>query len=246
MIFPFRDHNPSRRFPWVTYSLIAINVAIFLAHLPIMNDGYQLAAFYSDWAMYPAEVSRADELYTVITAMFLHAGWMHLLGNMLFLWIYGDNIEEEFGHISYLLFYLATGVAAAIAHVLIDVNSQIPTIGASGAIAGVMGGYLLLYPKARIDTLLIIIIYFKKITLPASLVLGMWLILQVIGGFMSSAEGGGVAYWAHFGGFIAGAILAVPLWLRLGGIRFWRRSHYHPDHPPTVWGRRKKRRRKGR
>jgi len=157
---------------------------------------------------------------------------MHLAGNMLFLWIFGDNLEDAFGHIGFLAFYLITGVAADLAHILPDPNSQVPLVGASGAIAGVMGGYLLLFPKAKVDVLLIFVVFFRLFTLSAWIVLLVWLGIQIFSGFGSSTIGGGVAYWAHVGGFVAGVLLALPYFLHKGGPEYWDRTHGHPPHPP--------------
>ena len=141
--------------------------------------------------------------------MFLHAGWMHLGGNMLFLWIFGDNLEEEMGHLGFLIFYLACGAAAGLAQALPDPGALTPMVGASGAIAGVMGGYLLLFPKARVDVLFIFIIFFRIFAIPAWIVLGIWLALQIFSGVATPTDAGGVAYWAHVGGFVAGLVRGV-------------------------------------
>ena len=163
--------------------------------------------------------------------MFLHAGFMHLAGNMLFLWIFGDNLEEEMGHLMFLGFYVACGLGAGLIHVISAPDSMVPTVGASGAIAGVMGGYLLLYPKATVDVMIIFVSFFKVFPFPAWLMLGLWFGLQLLGGVGSDADVGGVAYWAHIGGFIVGLGLTAPLWLRLGGPAYWSRTEGHPPHP---------------
>lgn len=167
--------------------------------------------------------------------MFLHAGWMHLAGNMLFLWIYGDNVEDEMGHLPYLGFYLASGIAAGLGQVLFEPLSFVPMVGASGAIAGVMGGYLLLFPKAKIDILIIFIVFFRIFPIPAWIILILWFAMQFIGGMGATPESGGVAYWAHAGGFLAGLALTLPLWLRRGGVRFWSRTDGHPPHPAATY-----------
>ncbi|MEL6522334.1 MAG: rhomboid family intramembrane serine protease [Pseudomonadota bacterium] len=230
-MFPLRDHNPSKRVQYVTYALIAANVVIFLSYVPLFNNAPALIRFYDSWALIPARL----EPHGYVTSMFLHGGWMHLLGNMLFLWIFGDNLEDEMGHLGFALFYLASGIGAGLIHTLSDPLSEVPTVGASGAIAGVMGGYLLLFPKARVDVLFIFIIFFKVIPLPAWVMLGAWFGLQLFNGIGSSAEGGGVAYWAHAGGFVIGAILAMPIWLRLGGTSFWSKTHGVPPHPEATY-----------
>lgn len=154
---------------------------------------------------------------------------MHLLGNMLFLWVFGDNLEEQLGHMGYLIFYLACGVGAGVAQIAADPFSQIPLVGASGAIAGVMGAYLLLFPKARVDVLFFLII----LPVRAWIVLGLWFGMQLFNGLGQAPGTGGVAYWAHAGGFIVGAVLILPTFIKLGGPGFWARSHGHPQHAET-------------
>lgn len=231
-MFPIRDHNPSGRVPYVTYTIIAINILAFLSYVSVIDEPRQFSRILSDFALVPREVMAGHELYTVFTSMFMHAGWMHLAGNLLFLWIFGDNMEEEFGHFGFLIFYLACGVTADVVHVLAAPNSAVPLVGASGAIAGVLGGYLLMFPKAKVDILLIIIIYFRVFSLSAWIVLAVWFGIQVFQGLGSAADGGGVAYWAHAGGFVAGLLFAAPAWLRRGGTAFWDRTEGHPPHPP--------------
>ncbi|MCR8550370.1 rhomboid family intramembrane serine protease [Salipiger sp. P9] len=230
-MFPIRDHNPSGRTPYVTYGLIVANIVIFISYWSLFQQPRALSAFFYDWALIPALVSQGDGLTGMVTSMFLHGGLAHLAGNMLFLFIFGDNIEDEMGHGPFLGFYLACGVIAALAHYLAAPFSPVPTVGASGAIAGVMGGYLLLFPRARVDILVILIIFFKILPIPAWIVLAVWFALQVFGGLGSTADGGGVAYWAHLGGFVAGMALTVPVWLRRGGPAFWNRTRGHPPHP---------------
>ena len=226
-MFPIRDHNPSTRTPFVTYALIAANVAVFLSYWPLFANPAALEAFFSRWALVPAQLDPIGFL----TSMFLHGGLLHLGGNMLFLWIFGDNLEEEMGHLGYLLFYLAGGVAAGLAQVISEPLSQVPMVGASGAIAAVMGGYLLMFPRARVDVLVILVIIFRIIPVPAWLMLGLWFGLQVFSGTAAAAGVGGVAYWAHAGGFAAGLLMTLPVWFRRGGPLYWRRTHGHPPHP---------------
>jgi membrane associated rhomboid family serine protease len=233
-MFPIRDHNPSGRTPFVTYALIVVNVGVFLAYYPQLSE-QQLAYFYYDWGLLPQSVMEGQGQITLITHMFLHGGWMHLLGNMLFLYIFADNMEDQLGHARFALFYLLCGFAAAALQIAADPASEVPMVGASGAIAGVMGGYLLLFPKARIDVLLIIVIFFRIFPIPAWIVLGVWFALQVFNGTVTPTDGGGVAYWAHAGGFIAGVILAVRPWLALGGVQFWNRTHGVPPHPEAKY-----------
>ena len=234
-MFPIRDHNPSGRTPYVTYMLMAANIGVFLSYVWMFDDPRALNAFFFEYAAIPARISSGDGYLTLVSSMFLHGGWMHLIGNMLFLWIFGDNIEDEMGHVPYLLFYLATGVAAGLIHVYSAPGSVVPTVGASGAIAGVMGGYLLLYPKARVDILIILIIIFRVFPIPAWIMLAVWFGMQFVGGLGADPEAGGVAYWAHAGGFVAGLLFTLPLWLRLGGPMFWKRTDGHPPHPEAVY-----------
>ncbi len=234
-MFPIRDHNPSTRTPYVTYVLVLANVLIFLAYwLPIESER-ELGLFYITWGLIPAKAMAGLDLHTILTSMFLHGGWMHLIGNMLFLWIYGDNMEDQFGHFGFLAFYLACGTAAAFGQIAADPRSFAPMVGASGAIAGVMGGYLLLFPKARIDIFFFFLIFFRIIPIPAWIVLGLWLALQVWSGLSPSDSDGGVAYFAHLGGFAAGLALTIPLWLRRGGPKFWNYTHGAPPHPVATY-----------
>lgn len=236
-MFPFRDHNPSRGTPIITYVLIALNVLVFFYTLAQSQTEAMLLAFYDDWAMIPAEVTQGQDLHSVLSSMFLHGGWAHLGGNMLFLWIFGDNMEDEMGHVGFLLFYLLGGLAAAATHVLADPASPIPTVGASGAIAAVMGGYLLLFPKARVDVLFIFIVIFRIIPVPAWIMLALWFGLQIFSGVGMDASTGGVAYWAHAGGFVAGLLMTVPVWMRRGATAFWQRNEGHPPHEETHYRR---------
>jgi membrane associated rhomboid family serine protease len=180
-MFPIRDHNPSGVTPYVTYALIAVNIVIFLGYFTLFEDARAINAFFDSYAMVPAEISAGQDYWTLISSMFLHGGWMHLGGNMLFLWIFGDNMEDEMGHIPFLIFYLVAGVLAGLAHWVSDASSVIPTVGASGAIAGVMGGYLLLFPKAKVDILIFIVIYVRILPIPAFIMLGLWFIMQFVG-----------------------------------------------------------------
>ncbi len=230
-MFPIRDHNPSTRTPFVVFALIGINVLVWLYDVSVIQPGGLLNRFYTEYAMVPAFISQGEGYQGFLTHMFLHGGFLHLAGNMLFLWIYGDNMEDEMGHLPFLGFYLACGLAAALGQYLVEPWSNVPMVGASGAIAGVMGAYLLMFPKARVDILIIFIVFFRIFPIPAWIVLGLWLILQIAGGFSTPLEGGGVAYFAHLGGFVAGAVLALPLFLRRGGPTFWSRTHGHPPHP---------------
>ena len=231
LMFPIRDHNPSEKIPVVVLALIAMNIAVFLFEQATISTNRELSLYYANYALIPAQISDGAGYTGLVTHMFLHGGIMHLGGNMLFLWIFGDNLEEEMGHVGFLLFYLVSGLGAGLIQYAASPYSPIPMVGASGAIAGVMGGYLLFYPKAKVDILLFFVIIIRIIPIPAWIMLGVWFGLQVVNGAGTSADAGGVAYWAHAGGFVVGLILAVPAWLRAGGTRYWDRVHGHPPHP---------------
>ncbi len=229
-MFPIRDHNPAERTPYVTYTLIALNVFIFLVTLLTAQDERALSMLYYDYGMIPARLTNGEGQLGLLTAMFIHAGFWHLGGNMLFLWIFGDNMEDQMGHVPFLVFYLVSGVAASMAHYALAPGSPVPLVGASGAIAGVMGGYLLLFPKARVDIFLFLIIFIRIFPIPSWIMLALWFAMQIFYG-VGTGTGGGVAYWAHAGGFVAGLLLTLPLWLKHGGRQFWDRTEGHPDHP---------------
>jgi membrane associated rhomboid family serine protease len=209
-MFPIGDENRGMRSrPYVTWGLIALNILVFLYQLSLSE--VDLAQFFFDWGTVPRDISNGDQLYTLITCMFLHGGWLHIGGNMLFLWVFGDNIEDTMGHGRFLIFYLLCGIAASALQVVIDTDSTTPMIGASGAISGVLAAYLMLYPKGKIRTLLLIGIPII-VLIPAWGMIGYWIVIQFINGIASlgpdTAEtGGGVAYFAHIGGFLAGAAL---------------------------------------
>jgi membrane associated rhomboid family serine protease len=198
----------------VTYGLVALNVLAFFLELSQPSEG-ALQSFIQAWGVVPREYSVARDLSptiplpfwsTLITSMFLHGGWMHLLGNMLYLWIFGDNLEKTMGHARFVLFYLACGIAAGLTHILVSGGSNVPTVGASGAISGVLGGYLVLFPRNRIRVLT----RGGIVAMPAIAVLGFWIVIQFISGVGSlgaNSETGGVAYMAHIGGFVAGLVL---------------------------------------
>ena len=234
-MFPIRDHNPSGQTPYVTYGLMAANILIFLSYVGLFQNNFAIGQFFYSYGMTPVRISMGEGWATVLTSMFLHGGWGHLLGNMLFLWIFGDNVEEEMGHLRYLLFYLVAGIGAGLAQVYSAPMSSVPTVGASGAIAGIMGAYLLLFPRARVDVLLILIIYFRIFPIPAWIVLAVWFGMQFVGGVGADPAAGGVAYWAHAGGFLTGVLLTLPLWARRGGPAFWSRTHGQPPHPEAAY-----------
>lgn len=204
-MIPLRDIIPSRTAPIVTVILIAINALAFVFELSLPEVPRQ--TFLTTFGVVPADFT----WLTVFTSMFLHGGWLHFLGNMLYLWIFGDNVEDRMGHGRYLVFYLLCGTVAAIAQVLVSPDSTIPTIGASGAIAGVMGAYFVLYPHSRILTLIPIFVFLEVVEVPAIFFLGFWFLMQLLSGVGSIAMRvqsgtGGIAFWAHVAGFAAGAI----------------------------------------
>lgn len=235
-MFPIRDHNPSGRVPYVVYALILANVAVFaLTWLDLQMDVRAMSQFYTDWGLQPVELSNGQALHTVFTSMFVHGSLLHLGGNMLFLWVFGDNLEDTLGPVRFLGYYLACGVAAAALQVAASPYSPVPMVGASGAIAGVMGGYLLLFPKARVDVLIFIVIFFRIFPVKAWIVLVVWIGIQVVQGLSMAPDEGGVAYFAHIGGFGAGMLLMVPSWLVRGGPKFWNRTEGRPPHPATEY-----------
>jgi len=206
-MFPIGDDNSARRtIPLVTYALIALNVIFFLVEL---GGG---DAFIGKWAFVPARflANPSVDFLTIFTSMFMHAGWVHLGGNLLYLWIFGDNVEDRFGHIKFSIFYLLCGVAATFAQLAFSSGSNIPNLGASGAIAGVLGAYILLFPQGKVNVLM----GRGVIPMPALVVIGLWIVLQFFSGFgsiASAADTGGVAYMAHIGGFIAGFVFTFLL-----------------------------------
>lgn len=234
-MFPIKDHNPSSGTPFITWGLIALNIVVFLSYFPQLGSSAPaLMGFYDQWAMVPAEITRGIDQHTLLTSMFLHGGWQHLILNMLFLFIFGDNVEDLLGHVGFLIFYLAAGVAAALAQMVSDPSSTIPMVGASGAIAGVMGGYLLLFPRARVDVI-IMPIFWRTFALPAFIMLGLWFVFQIFyGAAAAGTTGGGVAYWAHAGGFAAGLLFLLPFWLRRGGPAYWTQTHGAPPNPARI------------
>lgn len=234
-MFPIRDHNPSDSTPFVTYALMAANILVFLGYFDLFGDDRALRAFFMDYGLVPAKVMATGDLTGFVTSMFLHGGIAHLAGNMLFLWIFGDNVEDKLGHLGFLLFYLASGLIAAGGQFYADPASTVPMVGASGAIAGVLGGYLLLFPRARVDVALVLVVIVRVFPVPAVLMLGLWFAMQIFGGLAATGAGAGVAYWAHAGGFVAGLAMMVPVWLGLGGPGFWARSDGHPDHPEATY-----------
>jgi membrane associated rhomboid family serine protease len=211
-MFPIRDTQPSYSRPVTITLLIALNVLVFLYEFSL--DPYSRNHFISVYGLIPVRF----HLYAVVTSMFLHGGWMHIIGNMWFLWIFGDNIEDVMGHGKFLAFYLVCGVVAGLTQTLFNADSRVPMVGASGAIAGVMGAYLIKFPHARIVTLVFIFIFFTTIEVPAVLMLLYWFAIQLFSGFgsigYSHISQGGTAWFAHVGGFIAGMVLVTMLGTR--------------------------------
>jgi membrane associated rhomboid family serine protease len=212
-MIPLKDENPTHSFPIVTYGLIAVNILVFLWQISLGPAG---EALLMQMALIPAEVTQGLSLkgaQTFLTSIFMHAGLAHLLGNMLYLWIFGDNVEDTLGHLRYLPFYLAGGFVASLTHILLYPTSLIPTVGASGAIAAVLGAYLLLFPHRRVVTLIPLGFFLQIARLPAVIVLGGWFLLQLFEGTLAlgMAELGGVAFWAHIGGFVFGMLLGPLL-----------------------------------
>jgi membrane associated rhomboid family serine protease len=209
-MMPIRDENPSRSTPFVTYALLLANIAVFAYEIMLALHG-QLEEFIYTYGMIPALVSQGEALHTLLTSMFLHGGVFHLLGNMLYLYIFGDNVEDAMGHRRYLIFYLLTGFAASALQIAINPASTLPNVGASGAIAGVLGAYFVTYPFARVHTIIFLGYFIRWVSLPAVVLLGFWFVFQLFAG-TATLEAmklgyGGVAYFAHVGGFVAGMVL---------------------------------------
>ena len=221
-MIPLRDDAPRWSYPGVTLVLILVNCAVFFYESALLVESAPLAdLFIHTYGAIPVRVLAAvngdypllEGVAPIFTSIFLHGGWLHLIGNMWFLWVFGDNVEDELGHVPYLVFYIVCGVIASMAHVFSDPGSAVPIVGASGAIAGVMGAYLVRFPMARIMTLIPIFVFFTTIEIPAFVMLFYWLAIQLLSGTMTLGEAstGGVAWWAHVGGFAAGALL---IWSR--------------------------------
>lgn len=226
---PLHDDNPTKITPWVTYSLIAINIVVFVYELMLPSNG--LEGLFQAFAVVPEQLTNSvqggnpaqigSETLTLFTSQFLHGGFLHLGGNMLFLWVFGNNIEEKLGRAGFLFFYLTCGAVAALAQWGVAMQSSVPTVGASGAIAGVLGAYILRFPKARILTLVPLGFFLMTFRIPAFFFLGFWFFQQFLYGIASlqmttTIETGGVAYWAHAGGFLVGVVLGPPLGLFSG------------------------------
>jgi membrane associated rhomboid family serine protease len=243
-MFPYRDENETVRTPVITFLLIAINLLVWIFVQGAGSD-FSVAASVCNYGLIPGELTLRAPVGSgfpmgeglaclvdpgraplhILTSMFLHGGWSHVLGNMWFLWLFGNNIEDSMGRMRFVVFYLLCGLGAAAAQVLSDPTSVVPMVGASGAISGVMGAYIVLYPRVRVYSLVIIFFFVTTIALPAWVMLGYWMLLQLLGGLGGSAAGGGVAFWAHVGGFTAGVLL----------IKSFARPEYIAEHRSARW-----------
>lgn len=242
---PLQDRNPTTRPAYVTYALVLINILVFVYELTLSPQ--ELVAFFREWAVVPAELTASfrgeitsslrPEWVTLFTSQFLHGGFLHLGGNMLFLWVFGNNVEDRLGHVRYLIFYLTCGALAALTQWFFDMESTIPSLGASGAIAGVLGAYILRFPRAEILTLVPLGIFITTVYVPAWVFLGFWFVQQAFYGIASlqtptniGMQGGGIAYWAHAGGFVFGAILGPLMGLFSGKSPYDRQAAWRqPD-----------------
>jgi membrane associated rhomboid family serine protease len=222
-VFPLKDDNPSESAPVVTVALIVLNALFFVYQISLEAGGADGAragqAFIEEFGLVPCRLTGAcrvgpelpSPILTIFTSMFMHGGLFHIGGNMLYLWIFGNNVEDTLGHGRYLLFYLLSGVAAALAQTAVGPSSMVPMVGASGAVSGVLGAYLLLFPHARVTTLIILGFFFRLVQIPAMVVLGFWIVLQLLNGLGSFGSSGGVAFFAHIGGFLVGMGLLYVL-----------------------------------
>jgi membrane associated rhomboid family serine protease len=253
-MFPYRDENETQRLAIVTAVIIALNLLAWIA-LQGAGATLPLATSICELGLIPGELTLSLPVGTrfpmgdglvcttdpgpqplhLITSMFLHGSWMHLLGNMWFLWLFGNNVEDSMGRLRFVVFYLICGLAAALGQVITSPNSAIPMVGASGAISGVMGGYLVLYPRVRVFTLVTLGFFFTSIALPAWVMLGYWFLIQFVSGFASfGGDKGGVAFWAHIGGFVAGVVL-VKLFARSDYVAARSSHHWRPQRVLREW-----------
>ncbi len=235
-MFPLKDDNPTNITPVVTWMLIAINVMVFLYQVSLGPRASELfvyqygaiPAVVTGTRSLPGNLAEIPPILSIFTSMFLHGGWMHLIGNMWYLWIFGNNIEEAMGGLRYLAFYLVCGFLASMSQILANTGSTLPSIGASGAIAGVLGAYIMLYPRARVLTLVVLLFFIRLLYIPAGFILGIWFIFQLLSGSMAGPQNtGGVAFWAHIGGFLAGVLL----------VGLFKKRDVHFFNPPRqTWG----------
>ncbi len=236
-MIPLRDENPTRTTPFVNHSLVAINIVVFIYQVMLAVRGSPDAqvAFVQEMALTPSLLLSPSTWgqmpipapLTILTSMFVHGGFMHLAGNMLYLWVFGDNIEDNLGHLNYLVFYLVCGVGAAVAQVMVAPGSTVPMVGASGAIAGVLGAYLVMHPQAQVLTFVFLVIFIRIMYIPAAVLLGIWFAVQIFSAF--TGGGGGVAWYAHIGGFLVGVLLIGSYIGGSGGDGKRRRAHNPHD-----------------
>ena len=210
-MIPLKDDNPTVSFPLVTISLIVINIVVFFYEISL---GPQFAPFLNTYGAKPLHIMSMSSPpgypsphFTIFSSMFLHGGFFHVAGNMLYLWIFGNNIEDSMGHFKFIIFYFISGIIAVYIFAFVNPDSIIPMVGASGAVSGVLGAYLVLFPRAKVHTLIPLGFYMQVIKVPAVFVLGLWIFVQIINGMVSGGQGGGVAWFAHIGGFLAGVVL---------------------------------------
>lgn len=241
-MIPLRDYRPSGSIPYVTFALIIINGLVFLYQMMLQGQPSAFGRNISQadilvyqYGLVPRELTHLQDLpplipfpiwVTLFTSMFLHGGIWHIGGNMLYLWIFGDNVEDAMGHFKFLVFYLLSGAIAALSQVLISINGTAPIIGASGAIAGVLGAYIMLFPYSRILTLVIFFFFIRFIEIPAMVILGLWFVYQLLLAPSGIGSGGGVAFFAHIGGFLAGALLVYVFKKRYVEVQLFRRRYY--------------------
>ncbi len=251
-MFPLRDDNPHFMTPWATIAIIGLNIAVWVL-LEGMGVEPTLSRSICQLGLVPGDllstlpagtrfpvgpgtvcvIAPGGSWYTLFTSMFMHGGWLHIIGNLWFLWIFGNNVEDAMGHFRFIVFYLLCGLTAALLQVFLTSNPAVPMVGASGAIGGVMGAYVLLYPRVQVHLLVILGFFVTTVAVPAVFMLGYWFLLQLLGGFMSrTAEGGGVAFWAHIGGFVGGALLVL----------LFRKKELLQRHPYYGWSKKPPRR----
>lgn len=219
-MIPLKDENPSRTLPVVNTCLILANLSVFIYQNFFFPGGAE--SLFLRLGFVPYELTHAVDLspknlvplpLTILSAMFVHGGWLHLVGNMLYLWIFGDNVEDILGHFKYLFFYFMCGAVASLTHAFLNLSSQVPTVGASGAIAGVLGAYMFLFPRARIRTVLILLVFVRVVSIPAVVFLAYWILIQVVSGItqFESLTQSGIAWFAHVGGFVSGLVLIIMM-----------------------------------
>jgi membrane associated rhomboid family serine protease len=242
-MLPLKDNVPTRAFPAVTVALITANVIVWLwewqtgVEKEVLHYGYYPCSVEGPCVVPASSVDHLPWFAGVFTSMFMHASWIHIGGNMLFLWIFGDNVEDSMDHVRYLVFYLACGIAAAMTQALMNPDSTIPMVGASGAISGVLGAYVLLHPHATVRVLIFIGVFATIAHMPALIVLGLWFLTQFVSAAFSQTGGPGVAFWAHVGGFVAGMVF-VPL-LKQKGVSLFQPAHSRPfeiERRRSPWG----------